>query len=87
MRANLELTGGLILTEAVSTALADRVGRAEAKRAVTEASQNEEPLREALVAATELSEDEIDRLLDPGNYLGSASAFVDRALAAHEEGR
>jgi 3-carboxy-cis,cis-muconate cycloisomerase len=87
MRANLELTGGLILTEAVSTALGAHMPRAEANRLVAEAAQRDEPLRQALVAATDLSEDEIDRLLDPVNYLGSASAFVDRALAAHEEGR
>ena len=31
MRANLELTGGLLMTEAVTTALADRLGRAEAE--------------------------------------------------------
>jgi 3-carboxy-cis,cis-muconate cycloisomerase len=87
MRGNLELTGGLILTEAVSTALSARMPRAEAKRVVAEAARREEPVRDALVAATDLSEDEIDRLLDPGNYLGSASAFVDRALKAHEERR
>jgi 3-carboxy-cis,cis-muconate cycloisomerase len=87
MHANLELTGGLILTEAVSTALSAQMPRADAKRVVSEAAQRDEPLREALLAATELPEDEIDRLLDPGNYLGSASAFVDRALKAHEEGR
>jgi 3-carboxy-cis,cis-muconate cycloisomerase len=85
MRANLELTGGLILTEAVSLALAERLGRAEAKRVVGEAVAADAPLREALFAATELSEDELDRLLDPANYLGSASELVDRALEAHKE--
>jgi adenylosuccinate lyase len=47
MRANLDLTGGLIMAEA------ERVHGKE--------------------------------VLDPTDYLGSAGAFVDRALKAHEE--
>jgi 3-carboxy-cis,cis-muconate cycloisomerase len=91
MRSNLELTGGLLMTEAVSTALADRLGRAEAKKVVAAAAQRaatgERPLRDQLIESVDLSADEIDRALDPANYLGSASAFVDRALKAHEERR
>ena len=33
-----------------------------------------------------LSEEEIDRALDPAGYLGSADAFVDRALSRYREG-
>jgi 3-carboxy-cis,cis-muconate cycloisomerase len=91
MRANLDLTGGMIMTEAVSTALAEKVGRSEAKRVVGEAAQRaatgERSLRDELIESVDLSEQEIDRALDPANYLGSASAFVDRALKAHEERR
>lgn len=87
MRANLGLTGGLILTEAVSTALAEQLGRGEAKRVAGEAARADAPLREALASATDLSAEELDRLLEPSNYLGSAPALVDRALAAHEERR
>ena len=32
MRANLEMTGGQIMAEAVSFALAEKMGRAEAQR-------------------------------------------------------
>ena len=39
MRANLELTGGLLLTEAVSTALAESVGRTRAKALVADAAR------------------------------------------------
>jgi 3-carboxy-cis,cis-muconate cycloisomerase len=89
MRANLDLTGGLIMTEAVSTALLEKVGRSAAKAAVSAVAERGGSLRDELLAdpAIDLSEDEIDRLLDPSNYLGSASAFVDRALKAHEERR
>jgi 3-carboxy-cis,cis-muconate cycloisomerase len=85
MRANLELTGGLLMTEAVAA----RLDRPDAKAVVGEvalaAAESGQPLREALVADSriELSEDEIDRALDPARYLGSAGAFVDRALEAH----
>ena len=85
MRANLELTGGLVMTEAV----ASRLDRPDAKAVVGEvalaAAESGQPLREALIADSrvELSEDEIDRALDPAAYLGSAGAFVDRALEAH----
>ena len=90
MRANLELTGGLLMTEAVATALAERLGRAQAKQLVGEvarrSSETGRPLREELIAEgrVELSVEEIDRALDPALYLGSAEAFVDRALEAHE---
>jgi 3-carboxy-cis,cis-muconate cycloisomerase len=91
MRANLDLTGGMLMTEAVSTALAEKVGRSEAKRVVGEAAQRAatgaRSLRDELIESVDLSEQEIDRALDPANYLGSASAFVDRALKAHEERR
>jgi 3-carboxy-cis,cis-muconate cycloisomerase len=89
MRANLELTGGLLLAEAVSTTLAERVGRAQAKAAVAEASRRAwdsgRPLRDELIddERIELSAEEIDRALDPAGYLGSADALVDRALEAH----
>jgi 3-carboxy-cis,cis-muconate cycloisomerase len=86
MRANLDLTGGLLMTEAVAV----RLDRSDAKAVVGEvalgAAESGQPLREALIADSriELSEDEIDRALDPAAYLGSAEAFVDRALEAHE---
>jgi 3-carboxy-cis,cis-muconate cycloisomerase len=89
MRANLELTGGLLMSEAVSTALADRLGRSEAKALVGEvartAADSGRPLRDELIedARIELSAEEIDRVLDPAGYLGSADAFVERALEAH----
>ena len=41
------------------------------------------PLRDVL--AERLSEDEVEAALDPSGYLGSAGAFVDRALAYAEE--
>jgi 3-carboxy-cis,cis-muconate cycloisomerase len=85
MRDNLELSGALLMTEAVAA----RLDRADAKAVVGEvalgAAESGRSLREALIADSriELSDDEIDRALDPAAYLGSAEAFVDRALEAH----
>jgi 3-carboxy-cis,cis-muconate cycloisomerase len=93
MRQNLDMTGGLVMSEAVSMAIADRVGRAEAQRlvadAVGRASESGRSLREELIADSqlELSSEEIDAALDPEGYLGSADAFVDRALEAWREHR
>lgn len=95
MRRNLELTGGLILAEAVSTALvASGLGRLEAHELMQEASRRAaeagRPLRDELRndagVSARLSADELDRALDPAAYLGSAEEFIERALALHREG-
>jgi 3-carboxy-cis,cis-muconate cycloisomerase len=88
MRENLDAGGGLVLAEAVSTALAERVGRLEAHGLVEAASrraaESGRSLRDELHQdpriGAQLSSEEIDRALDPEAYLGSADAFVDRAL-------
>src|SRR4051794_10589649 len=76
MRENLQATGGLVLAEAVSTALAERVGRAEAhglvQAAARRAADAGRPLRDELLDDPEidLSSEQIDRALDPAGYLG-----------------
>ena len=90
MVSNLELTRGLILAEAVAMALADKLGKAEAHALIEEASASalagRKSLREVLAAdarvSAQLSAAELERLLDPRNYLGEAPALVARALAA-----
>jgi 3-carboxy-cis,cis-muconate cycloisomerase len=76
MRENLQ---GLVMAESVSMALAERIGRAEAHRRVKDALDAGRPLRDEF----DLSEEE----LDPAGYLGSADAFVDRALERYREHR
>jgi 3-carboxy-cis,cis-muconate cycloisomerase len=90
MRANLDLTGGLIMAEAVQMALGAKLGRQQAhglierasKRAVAEGRH----LKDALLAESEitahLSAADLDRLLDPLTYTGTAQMMIDRALAA-----
>ncbi len=91
MRANLELTGGLLLSEQVLMALAPRVGRRRAaelvRGAAGRASAAGRTFREELLAdddvAAHLGPEAIEAALDPGRYLGATPALIDRALALH----
>lgn len=90
MATNLDLTGGSILAEAVSMALAGTLGKSAAHALVEDASaraaSEHRSLREALGAdarvTAQLSTAELDRLLDPRHYLGESQRLVARALAA-----
>jgi 3-carboxy-cis,cis-muconate cycloisomerase len=94
MRENLELTGGLLMAESVTMAMAARSGRPEAKRVVEAACRRAagsgRPLRDELVddeaVRAALTLEQIELALDPTRYLGSAGAFVDRALARYATG-
>jgi 3-carboxy-cis,cis-muconate cycloisomerase len=88
MRANLEASGGLVLAERVSFALTPRLGRSQAHAVVAEAARSSS-FRQALAADAhvDLAADELDTLLDPEGYLGTAEALVDRALHAYEATR
>ncbi|GAA4163738.1 3-carboxy-cis,cis-muconate cycloisomerase [Phytohabitans flavus] len=83
MRANLDLTGGALLAERVSAALAPKVGASEAHDLVREAVASGRPLAEAL--AGHLDPDQLASLLDPASYVGAAPALTDRALKRHGE--
>lgn len=91
MARNLDLTQGLVLAEAVSIALAQRLGRETAhhlleqccKRAVVEQRHLRAVLGDEPQVTAELSAEELDRLLDPAYYLGQAQAWVERAVAEH----
>lgn len=90
MRRNLDVSQGLIMAEAVMMGLAPTLGRTVAHDIVYDACRKASTegmhLREALLADATITEKldtaEIDRLLDPLNYLGAADAMIDRAIAA-----
>ncbi|MHC5348515.1 3-carboxy-cis,cis-muconate cycloisomerase [Metapseudomonas furukawaii] len=92
MRRNLELTQGLVLAEAVSIELAQRIGRDAAhhlveqccRQAVKEGAHLRAVLGANAEVTAQLSAAELDRLLDPAHYLGQARRWVDRALAEHK---
>jgi 3-carboxy-cis,cis-muconate cycloisomerase len=93
MRANLELTQGLVLAEAVSIALAQKIGRDAAhhlieqccKQAVREGAHLRAVLGANAEVSAQLSADELDRLLDAAHYLGQARRWVERAVAEHTQ--
>ncbi len=92
MLENLDSTQGLVLAEAVSIALASRLGRDAAhhlieqccRSAVEQGSHLRQVLGQHPHVSAELSSTELDHLLDPANYLGQAERWVERAVAEHE---
>lgn len=95
MARNLEATHGLILAEAVAIALAKPMGRMPAHHLIEKASrqalESGRSLRELLIEDKQVREHltpaEIDKLLDPKNYTGSAESMIDRVLADHKQQR
>jgi 3-carboxy-cis,cis-muconate cycloisomerase len=95
MRRNLNLTGGLLLTENLTTRLSPILGRLAAHELVTElaktAARENRPLHEVVGADErvnqQLSAADIDAALNPDDYLGVAAEFVNRALNAYQKGR
>ena len=89
MARNLQLTDGLIVTEAVMMALAPALGRQRAHdvvyRAAMAAVESGCSLEDVLLRDPDvmphLSRDRLQALLDPSNYLGLSREFVDRVLA------
>ncbi len=89
MRRNLDLTGGLIVAEAVMMGLAPHLGREEAHhvvkhacdRVLSEGGTLADALAREPEVAARLDRPAIDRLIDPAAYLGSTQAFIDRVLA------
>jgi|ERR1700691_1639273 3-carboxy-cis,cis-muconate cycloisomerase len=90
MRENIESTRGLIFAEAISMALAEKMGKAAAHEFVEVACQKarseKRHLRDVLLgderAKAHLSVADVDGLFDPAKYLGMATVFVDRVVAA-----
>ncbi|WP_369228333.1 3-carboxy-cis,cis-muconate cycloisomerase [Streptomyces sp. R39] len=84
MRRHLGLTGGLIVSERLSAALAPVLGRARAKELLTELARRtrteHRTLRELLSEESDLKDVELDSLTDPARYTGSAGELTDRAL-------
>lgn len=91
MRANLDLTGGLILSERIALALARHLPRLEARALVEEACQQATAqgrhLRDLLGAdpriTAHLDAAALSALFEPSTYLGANDAVIDRVLALH----
>jgi 3-carboxy-cis,cis-muconate cycloisomerase len=89
MRRNLDLTGGLIVAEAVMMALARHTGRGVARDLVYGACRAALDNGTTLLVELErlpevtrhLDPQRLVELTDPVSYLGAASAMIDRVLA------
>jgi len=89
MRDNLELSGGLIMAEALMLELGKQIGRQRAHDAVYDAAQasvtQARPFRETLAAdphvSAGLTKSQIDSLLDPAQYTGLCRTFAERGAA------
>jgi 3-carboxy-cis,cis-muconate cycloisomerase len=90
MRANLDLTHGLIFAEAVSLGLSEKLNRTSAHKLVESACRRAQFEKRHLRAVLSedpdvtaiLSPESIASLFEPANYLGSARTFIDAVLDA-----
>jgi 3-carboxy-cis,cis-muconate cycloisomerase len=90
MRANLDMTHGLIMAEAVTFALAEKIGKRDAHHLVEAASKQavagKKHLRDVLTSdsnvTAQLSAEAIAKLFEPMAYQGASQALIDRLLAS-----
>ena len=90
MRKNLDITGGLIVAEAVMMALAEKLGRGAAHDLVYAACRSAldknttllAQLQKLPVVTAAIDPPSLARLVDPANYLGSVNAMIDRVLGS-----
>ncbi len=89
MRANIDMTGGLVMSEAVMMGLGTYIGREYAHDLVYDicrvAVKEKRPLLDLLCEHPEINK-HLDRaalakLCDPANYLGQSGVMVDRVLS------
>ncbi|RXH17389.1 3-carboxy-cis,cis-muconate cycloisomerase [Bradyrhizobium guangzhouense] len=88
MRSNLDTTHGLIMAEAVTFALADKIGKSDAHHLIEAASKRavaeKKHLREVLSADSQvtahLTPEKIAALFEPMAYQGASQALIDRLL-------
>ncbi len=88
MRRNIDLTGGLVMSEAVMMGLGPYIGREYAHDLVydlcRDAAAQTRPLLDLLAENDEISKlldrEALAKLLDPANYLGQSGVMVDRVL-------
>ena len=90
MAANLDITSGLVMAEAVTMALAAKMGKAEAHHLIEAASKkaitDNAHLRDVLSAdskiTTHLDAATLTKLFDPLAYQGVSQQLIDRLLAS-----
>jgi 3-carboxy-cis,cis-muconate cycloisomerase len=90
MRENLDATHGLIMAEAISFALAEKIGKSDAhhlvegasKKAVAEKKHLRDVLSGDSKVTTHLDAKRLAELFEPMAYQGASQALIDRLLAS-----
>jgi 3-carboxy-cis,cis-muconate cycloisomerase len=93
MRVNLDATGGLIMAEAVTFALAEKIGKSDAHHLIEAASKKavaeKKHLRDVLSAdsnvTAHLGVEKLAKLFEPMAYQGASQALIDRLLASLDD--
>jgi len=94
MRANVELSHGLIMAEAILFALAGKINPREAqkiveaatRKAVAEKRSLQNVLGDDARVSAHLSGPTLGRLFDPMSYQGAAQTFIDRLIGSLKSG-
>lgn len=95
MRLNLDATHGLIMAEAVTMALAEKIGKSDAHHLIEQASRkaatDKRHLRDVLAddarIAAHLDAAKLAALFEPMAYQGVSQQLIDRLLASLKDGR
>jgi 3-carboxy-cis,cis-muconate cycloisomerase len=95
MRANLDITRGLIVSEAVMMGLGPYLGRQRAhdlvydicRKVIASGHSFLDLLAEDKEISSHLDRTALAKLVDPANYLGLAGEMVDRVLVQHDSKR
>lgn len=90
MRSNLDATHGLIMAEAVTFALAEKLGKSDAHHLIEAATKKalagKRHLRDVLSddprVSAQLDAGQIAKLFEPMSYQGASQALIDRLLAS-----
>jgi len=93
MRVNLDATNGLIMAEAVTMALAQKIGKSDAHHLIEAASKQaitgRQHLRDVLTTnpkvTAHLGADRLAELFEPTAYQGASQALIDRLLASLDD--
>jgi 3-carboxy-cis,cis-muconate cycloisomerase len=93
MRLNLDATHGLIMAEAVTFALAEKIGKSGAHHLMEAASKkavaDKKDLRDVLTGdpkiTAHLDAEKLAKLFEPMAYQGVSQALIDRLLASLDE--
>ena len=93
MRRNLDLSGGLIMSEALMLEMGRRIGRQRAHDAIYDAAQasvvEARPFTETLAEVGDVRENltagQIEALLDPTKYTGASKLLAERFAARARE--